>query len=165
MLASQAIFARRHLHSIILPLVSDYGVPLSALDRAKVTNEVQDEVFGLGPLDPLLQDPTVGDIYVNSRDAVYVERGGTLEKTDVTFRDNTHLRQIVDRIATAVGRRADESSPVMDARLPDGSRIKVIMPPLAMDGPILSIRRFHMTPLTADDRSEEHTSELQSLRH
>jgi pilus assembly protein CpaF len=151
MLASQAIFARRHLHSIILPLVSDYGVPLSALDRAKVTNEVQDEVFGLGPLDPLLQDPTVGDIYVNSRDAVYVERGGTLEKTDVTFRDNTHLRQIVDRIATAVGRRADESSPVMDARLPDGSRIKVIMPPLAMDGPILSIRRFHMTPLTADD--------------
>ena len=107
-----------------------------------------DEVFGLGPLEPLLQDPTVNDILVNTSNTVYVERRGVLEETDVVFKDNVHLMHIIDKIVSAVGRRVDESSPMVDARLPDGSRVNVIVPPLAVDGPILSIRRFGTTPLT-----------------
>ena len=101
-----------------------------------------DEVFGLGPLEPLLQDPTVTDILVNTADLVYVERGGVLEKTKVVFKDNHHLMHIIEKIVSKVGRRVDESSPMVDARLPDGSRVNAIIPPLAIDGPILSIRRF-----------------------
>ena len=110
-----------------------------------------DEVFGLGPLEPLLQDPTVTDILVNTADAVYVERGGVLETTNVVFKDNHHLMHIIEKIVSQVGRRVDESSPMVDARLRDGSRVNAIIPPLAIDGPILSIRRFGAHPLTADD--------------
>ena len=121
------------------------------MERQRLANEVLDEVFGLGPLEPLLQDPTVNDILVNTSDTVYVERGGVLESTNVVFKDNTHLMHIIDKIVSAVGRRVDESSPMVDARLKDGSRVNVIIPPLAVDGPILSIRRFGSTPLTAAD--------------
>ena len=139
--------ARQTLLTLILPLVSEQGVPFSASERERIANEVLDEVFGLGPLEPLLQDPTVNDILVNTHDSVYVERGGILEKTNVAFKDNTHLMHIIDKIVSSVGRRVDESSPMVDARLADGSRVNVIIPPLAVDGPILSIRRFGTTPL------------------
>jgi pilus assembly protein CpaF len=131
--------------------VSEQGVPFSASERERLANEVLDEVFGLGPLEPLLKDPTVNDILVNTYESVYVERGGVLEKTNVSFKDNTHLMHIIDKIVSSVGRRVDESAPMVDARLADGSRVNIIIPPLAVDGPILSIRRFGTTPLTADD--------------
>jgi pilus assembly protein CpaF len=143
--------ARQTLLTLILQLVSEQGVPFSASERERLANEVLDEVFGLGPLEPLLQDPTVNDILVNTYDSVYVERGGVLEKTNVSFKDNTHLMHIIDKIVSSVGRRVDESAPMVDARLADGSRVNIIIPPLAVDGPILSIRRFGTTPLTADD--------------
>jgi pilus assembly protein CpaF len=143
--------ARQQLLGIIFQLVSEQGIPFSAMERERIANEVLDEVFGLGPLEPLLQDPTVNDILVNTFDTVYVERGGVLERTNVVFKDNTHLMHIIDKIVSAVGRRIDESSPMVDARLQDGSRVNVIIPPLAVDGPILSIRRFGTTPLTAED--------------
>jgi len=143
--------ARQTLLTLILPLVSEQGIPFSASERERIANEVLDEVFGLGPLEPLLQDPTVNDVLVNTHDSVYVERGGILEKTSVAFKDNTHLMHIIDKIVSSVGRRVDESSPMVDARLLDGSRVNVIIPPLAVDGPIVSIRRFGTTPLTADD--------------
>ena len=136
---------------IILQLVAEQGVPFSISERDRLANEVLDEVFGLGPLEPLLQDPTVTDILVNTADVVYVERGGVLEKTNVVFKDNHHLLHIIEKIVSKVGRRVDESSPMVDARLPDGSRVNAIIPPLAIDGPILSIRRFGADPLTADD--------------
>ena len=143
--------ARHQLLAIIFQLVSEQGIPFSARERERIANEVLDEVFGLGPLEPLLQDPTVNDILVNTADTVYVERGGVLEATNVVFKDNTHLMHIIDKIVSAVGRRVDESSPMVDARLKDGSRVNVIIPPLAVDGPVLSIRRFGSTPLTAAD--------------
>ena len=143
--------ARQSLLTLILQLVSEQGVPFSASERERLANEVLDEVFGLGPLEPLLKDPTVNDILVNTYESVYVERGGVLEKTNVSFKDNTHLMHIIDKIVSSVGRRVDESAPMVDARLADGSRVNIIIPPLAVDGPILSIRRFGTTPLTADD--------------
>ncbi len=143
--------ARHQLLAIIFQLVTEQGIPFSARERERIANEVLDEVFGLGPLEPLLQDPTVNDILVNTADTVYVERGGVLEATNVVFKDNTHLMHIIDKIVSAVGRRVDESSPMVDARLKDGSRVNVIIPPLAVDGPVLSIRRFGSTPLTAAD--------------
>ncbi len=142
---------RQQLFSLILQLVADCGVPLSANERTRLASEVMDEVFGLGPLEPLLQDPTVTDILVNTANAVYVERGGLLEKTNVVFKDNHHLMHIIEKIVSKVGRRVDESSPMVDARLSDGSRVNAIIPPLAIDGPILSVRRFGADPLTADD--------------
>ncbi len=143
--------ARQTLLTLIVPLVGEQGVPFSASERDRIANEVLDEVFGLGPLEPLLQDPTVNDILVNTADTIYVERGGVLERTNVSFKDNVHLMHIIDKIVSSVGRRVDESSPMVDARLADGSRVNVIIPPLAVDGPILSIRRFGTTPLTAED--------------
>ena len=110
-----------------------------------------DEVFGLGPLEPLLRIDTISDILVNTYNTVYVERRGMLEKTNIVFKDNSHLMHIIDKIVSAVGRRIDESSPMVDARLKDGSRVNIIIPPLAVDGPILSIRRFGSTPLEAED--------------
>jgi len=151
LLTMQDLRARQPLLNIILPLVSEQGVPLSSLERDRIASEVLDEVFGLGPLEPLLQDPLVNDILVNTCDAVYVERAGILEKTNVVFKDNTHLMHIIDKIVSRVGRRVDEASPMVDARLPDGSRVNAIIPPLAVDGPILSIRRFGATPLTDAD--------------
>jgi pilus assembly protein CpaF len=142
---------RQQLLGIILQLVAEQSVPFSISERDRLANEVLDEVFGLGPLEPLLQDPTVSDILVNTADSVYVERGGVLERTNVVFKDNHHLLHIIEKIVTKVGRRVDESSPMVDARLLDGSRVNAIIPPLAIDGPILSIRRFGADPLTADD--------------
>jgi pilus assembly protein CpaF len=130
------------LTRVIENLMDTDGMPITLLERERLAREVLDEVFGLGPLEPLMRDPTVSDILVNTAKHVYVERRGLLEKTDVHFRDNAHLRQIIDRIVSAVGRRVDESSPMVDARLADGSRVNAIIPPLALDGPCLSIRRF-----------------------
>lgn len=142
---------RQKLLSTIAQLVGEQNVPLTAADRDSLAREVLNEVFGLGPLEPLLHDQTVSDILVNTFDTVYVERRGVIEKTAVVFRDNAHLMHIIDKIVSAVGRRIDESSPMVDARLLDGSRVNIVIPPLAVDGPILSIRRFGSSPLTADD--------------
>ena len=143
--------ARQQMLGVIHQLVSQQEIPLSAVERDALAREVMDEVFGLGPLEPLLQDATVNDILVNTYQTVYVERNGVLEKTSVVFKDNVHLMHIIDKIVSGVGRRVDESSPMVDARLPDGSRVNVIVPPLAVDGPILSIRRFGSAPLSAQD--------------
>jgi pilus assembly protein CpaF len=125
-------------------------------------DEIMAEAFGLGPLDPLMNDPTVSDILVNGPHTVYVERRGQLEMTDLVFADNTHLMQIIQRIAARVGRRTDEMSPMVDARLPDGSRVNAIIPPLALDGPVLSIRRFGVR-LTAEDLLDNATLAPQML--
>jgi pilus assembly protein CpaF len=139
------------LMTVIQQLIAEQGMPLSTADRDRLGQEVLDELFGLGPLEPLLQDPSVNDILVNTHRTVYVERRGILEKTNVVFKDNGHLMHIIDKIVSAVGRRVDESSPMVDARLKDGSRVNIVIPPLAVDGPIVSIRRFPTSPLTADD--------------
>lgn len=127
------------------------GIPLNAAEKETLYSEILDEVLGFGPLEPLLQDPTVSDILVNTYRQIYVERFGRLEPTDVRFKDDAHLRKIIDKIVSAVGRRIDESSPMVDARLPDGSRVNAIIPPLALDGPMLSIRRFSADPLELED--------------
>lgn len=142
---------KQQMLGVIRQLIGQQEVPLSAIERDALAREVMDEVFGFGPLEPLLQDPTVNDILVNTYNTVYVERNGVLEETSVVFKDNVHLMHIIDKIVSRVGRRVDESSPMVDARLPDGSRVNVIVPPLAVDGPILSIRRFGSSPLTAQD--------------
>lgn len=143
--------SRQSLLSMIHQLLGEQAIPLSVVERDRLAREVLDELFGLGPLEPLLQDPTVNDILVNTHTTVYVERAGVLERTSVAFKDNAHLMHIIDKIVSGVGRRIDESSPMVDARLADGSRVNVIIPPLAVDGPLLSIRRFGSTPLTEDD--------------
>lgn len=127
------------------------GVPLNLNERERLVTEIQDEVLGLGPLEPLMQDPSVSDILVNTYKQVYVERFGKLETTEARFKDDNHLRKIIDKIVSAVGRRIDESCPMVDARLSDGSRVNAIIPPLALDGPILSIRRFAVDPLELKD--------------
>jgi len=142
---------QQQIFMLIQQILTEQGVPLSVVERDRLAQEVLDEVFGLGPLEPLLNDPTISDILVNTFNAVYIERRGKLEKTSVTFKDNRHLMHIIDKVVSAVGRRVDESSPMVDARLKDGSRVNVIIPPLAVDGPILSIRRFGSTPLQAAD--------------
>jgi pilus assembly protein CpaF len=124
---------------------------LTSADQERLMDEVMDETFGLGPLETLLKDPTISDILVNRFDHVYVEKRGRLELSEVTFRDNSHLRQIIDRIVGLVGRRVDETSPMVDARLADGSRVNAIIPPLALDGPAMSIRRFGSKPLLPED--------------
>jgi pilus assembly protein CpaF len=136
---------------VIQQIINEQGVPLSATERDRLAQEVLDEVFGLGPLEPLLKDDTISDILVNTYNSIYVERRGVLEKTTLTFQDNRHLLHIIDKIVSAVGRRIDESSPMVDARLPDGSRVNAIIGPLAIDGPCLSIRRFGSKPLGAED--------------
>ena len=136
---------------ILEALVVGESTPMNLQERERLAQEVLDEVFGLGPLEPLLADPTVSDILVNTHRRVYVERKGMLELTGIQFRDDAHLMAIIDRIVSAIGRRVDESSPMVDARLADGSRVNAIIPPLAVDGPILSIRRFGRDPLTSDD--------------
>jgi pilus assembly protein CpaF len=126
-------------------------VPLSLYDRENVIEDVLNELFGLGPLEALLKDPTISDILVNNASQVFIEREGRIEDTDIVFRDDRHLMQIIERIVSAVGRRIDESTPMVDARLQDGSRVNVIIPPLALDGPAMSIRRFRTDRLGADD--------------
>ena len=142
--------ARVQVQEVIQQLIVNLNVPLSTLERDRLTREVVHEVFGLGPLEPLLQDASINDILVNTHRKVYVERGGVLEKTNVVFKDEGHLSHIIDKIVSKVGRRVDESSPMCDARLPDGSRVNVIIPPLAVDGPILSIRRFGKIPIGSE---------------
>jgi pilus assembly protein CpaF len=127
------------------------GMPLNMVERERLFTEIQDEVFGLGPLEPFLQDPKVSDILVNTYNRVYVEKYGKLEITDARFKDDAHLMKIIDKIVSSLGRRIDESSPMVDARLPDGSRVNAIIPPLAIDGPMLSIRRFAVIPLELED--------------
>jgi pilus assembly protein CpaF len=148
---ADAVGGRHRLLAVILQLISEQSAPLSAPERDQLAHDILDEVFGLGPLEPLLHDPTVNDILVNTCKRVYVERRGVIEKTDIVFKDEAHLMHIIDKIVSAVGRRIDESSPMVDARLLDGSRVNIVIPPLAVDGPLLSIRRFGAIPLTADD--------------
>jgi pilus assembly protein CpaF len=142
---------RREVTQILEALVVGESTPMNLQERERLATEVLDEVFGLGPLEPLLADPTISDILVNTHKRVYVERRGILEMTSIQFRDDIHLMSIIDRIVSAVGRRVDESSPMVDARLADGSRVNAIIPPLAVDGPCLSIRRFGRDPLTSED--------------
>jgi len=127
------------------------SIPLNYNERERLFKEIQYEVMGLGPLEPFLQDPTISDILVNTHKQIYVERFGRLELTEAGFKDDAHLRRIIDKIVSAVGRRIDESCPMVDARLPDGSRVNAIIPPLSIDGPILSIRRFAVEPLELED--------------
>jgi len=141
----------REIGSIIESLILEEGVPLNKSEKEQIIVEVQHETFGLGPLEPLLEDPTISDILVNNHASVFIERRGKLEKTNILFRDNAHLLQIIERIVSKVGRRIDESSPYVDARLTDGSRVNAIIPPLALDGPVLSIRRFGTNPLKGTD--------------
>ena len=135
-------------------LLAQEAMPLSTTDRDRLVNDVQHELFGLGPLEPLLGDPTISDILVNSHSTIYVERRGKLEVTNVTFKDDEHLMRVIERIVSSVGRRIDESSPMVDARLRDGSRVNAIIPPLSIDGPVLSIRRFGAEPLRMDSLIE-----------
>ncbi|HKZ73620.1 MAG TPA: CpaF family protein [Steroidobacteraceae bacterium] len=143
--------ARIQIREITNRLFNEEAAPLSLAQRQFLVRRIEDEVMGHGPLEPLLADPTVADILVNGPHSVYVERRGKLELTDVRFNDDQHLMNIIDRIVSAVGRRVDESSPMVDARLKDGSRVNAIIPPLAIDGPMLSIRRFAVELLTAED--------------
>ena len=142
---------RVEIRRILEDMVAAEAIPVSRADRDRLVMEVQHEVFGLGPLETLMKDPEISDILVNSSSQIFVERYGKLEKTDVRFRDDSHLMQIIERIVTRVGRRVDESSPMVDARLGDGSRVNAIIPPLALDGPVLSIRRFGAERLTVND--------------
>jgi pilus assembly protein CpaF len=142
--------ARQAVAGMVNEIIVAQRVPLNFSEQGRVEAELLDEVFGLGPLEPLLADPTISDILVNDRNHVFIERGGILSKVDTAFRDDRHLLQIIDRIVSRVGRRVDESSPMVDARLPDGSRVNAIIPPLALDGPALSIRRFGTGPLAAN---------------
>ena len=142
---------RRQVGSIVESLVVGESTPMNLQERERLVQEVLDEVFGLGPLEPLLADPTVSDILVNTCKRVYIERKGMLEETAIQFRDDAHLMTIIDRIVSAVGRRVDESSPMVDARLADGSRVNAIIPPLSIDGPCLSIRRFGHKRLSAQE--------------
>src|SRR5881409_2077424 len=137
--------------AVIQDLVANLQTPMSGRERERLSLEVLDEVFGLGPLEPLLQDPGINDILVNGHKLVYVERAGILEETNIRFKDDAHLMHIIDKIVSGVGRHVDESSPMVDARLADGSRVNVIIPPLAIDGPHLSIRRFGHIPISEDD--------------
>jgi pilus assembly protein CpaF len=143
--------ARSQIREITNRLLLEESAPLSLAQRQFVTRRIEDEIMGHGPLEPLLADPTISDILVNGHDQVYIERRGKLELTEVRFNDDAHLMNIIDRIVSAVGRRVDESSPMVDARLKDGSRVNVIIPPLALDGPMLSIRRFAIELLTMED--------------
>jgi pilus assembly protein CpaF len=149
--------AREEVLVLIRNSVNAEVVPLSFAERERLSREILDEIFGLGPLEPLLKDHTISDILVNRFDKVYIERAGKLELTGLSFKDNQHLMQIIERIVSRVGRRVDESSPMVDARLADGSRVNAIIPPLALDGACLSIRRFGRDPVTARNMIENHT--------
>jgi pilus assembly protein CpaF len=145
---------QQQIRRVVEDMLVDDETPLSRQEREQIIVEVQHETFGLGPIEPLMQDPSVSDVLVNGPKLVYIERRGKLERTKVIFRDDAHLLQIIDRIVSAVGRRIDESSPMVDARLADGSRVNAIIPPLALDGPVLSIRRFATEPFKMSDLIE-----------
>ena len=148
---------REQIGAVIERLVSDEAIPMTANERERLIEEVLDEVFGLGPLETLLKDPTVSDILVNGYDSIYVERGGHLVETNVRFKDQSHVRMIIDRIVSAVGRRIDDSSPIVDARLIDGSRVCAVIPPLSLLGPVLTIRRFGKKLLSTEDLLKNET--------
>ncbi len=143
--------AEAEIRALVVSLVAEEATPISLSERDTLFVDLIDEVFGLGPLEPLLRDPTISDILVNTYQHVFVERGGVLERVPASFQDNTHLLRVIDRIVSGVGRRVDDSSPMVDARLTDGSRVNAIIPPLAVDGPLLSIRRFPAERLKAAD--------------
>jgi pilus assembly protein CpaF len=142
---------KQQIRRIVEEMLAADDTPLSRQEREQLVTEVEHETFGLGPIEPLMQDPTISDVLVNGPRMVYIERRGKLERTRVIFRDDAHLMQVIERIVSAVGRRVDESSPMVDARLPDGSRVNAIIPPLALDGPVLSIRRFAVEPFRVSD--------------
>jgi pilus assembly protein CpaF len=148
---------REELGLLVERLIQESGAALNTLERRRLTLDIQDEIMGLGPLEPLLADPTVSDILINGPKQVFVERRGRLEISDVVFSDTAHLMKIIDKIVSRIGRRVDESSPMVDARLPDGSRVNAIIPPLALDGPLVSIRRFATVPLTIKDLIDKHS--------
>jgi pilus assembly protein CpaF len=157
-LTKLAALSQEQVHAEVSRLaesvLAQEAMPLSTSERDRLVNDVQHELFGLGPLEPLLSDPTISDILVNSHSTIYVERRGKLEVTNVAFKDDEHLMRVIERIVSSVGRRIDESSPMVDARLRDGSRVNAIIPPLAIDGPVLSIRRFGAEPLRMDSLIE-----------
>jgi pilus assembly protein CpaF len=142
---------RTEIRTALTKLIDEEKTPLSLVEKDRVIEEVLNEVFGLGPLEPLLQDPTISDILVTTPRLVYIERAGKLYRTPVEFKDNSHLTRIIEKIVSRVGRRVDESSPMVDARLPDGSRVNAVISPVAVDGPLLSIRRFGRDPLQAEE--------------
>ncbi len=142
---------REELKSLVERLLNEESLAINQAERASLVSDIQQEVLGLGPLEPLLADPSISDILVNSSRSVYVERHGKLEATNVRFENDAHVLKIIDKIVSGIGRRIDESSPMVDARLPDGSRVNAIIPPLAIDGPVLSIRRFAVVPLKMSD--------------
>jgi len=142
---------RAEVRAAVVRLVEEERAPISLMEKDRVIDEVLDEVFGLGPLEPLLADPTISDILVSTPKLIYIERAGKLYRTPLQFKDDAHLLRIIEKIVSRVGRRIDESSPMVDARLPDGSRVNAVVPPVAVDGPLLSIRRFGRDPLMAED--------------
>ena len=146
---------RMEIRAAVAKLVEEEKTPLSLVEKDRLIEEILDEVFGLGPLEPLLQDPTISDILVTTPKLVYVERAGKLYRTPVEFKDNGHLLRIIEKVVSRVGRRVDESSPLVDARLPDGSRVNAAIPPVAIDGPLLSIRRFGRTALRGEDLAKK----------
>jgi pilus assembly protein CpaF len=141
----------RRLRNTLTDTVESRALPLNRLERERLVEEILDEILGLGPLEPLLRDPEISDILINGCDTIFIEKKGRLQKVDVRFNSDAHLMQIIDRIVSAVGRRIDETNPMVDARLSDGSRFNAIIPPLALDGPTVSIRRFGTVPIAADD--------------
>ena len=143
--------AEAEIRALLVDLINEEAMPLNMSERESILRDVLDEVFGFGPLEPLLRDSTVSDIMVNTASQVFVERNGKIERLESTFQDDAHLMRVIDRIVSGVGRRIDDSSPMVDARLPDGSRVNAIIPPLAVDGPLLSIRRFPAERLKAED--------------
>ena len=153
---------RAEVRQAVLAIIEDEPNLLSAAEKQQISDEVLHEVFGLGPLEPLLQDPAISDILVNGHKQVYIERKGLLELTNVRFHDDAHLLRIIDKIVSQVGRRVDESTPMVDARLSDGSRVNAIIPPLAVDGPLLSIRRFGTDKLMPEDLVAQ---EVDDARH
>ena len=160
--------AEAEIRSLTASLLAEARAPLTLAEREAILGDVLDEVFGFGPLEPLLRDKTVNDILVNTASHVYVERDGVLERVPAAFQDNQHLLRVIDRIVSGAGRRIDDSSPMVDARLPDGSRVNAIIPPLAVDGPLLSIRRFSADRMTGEDlltRQALTPPMLEFLRH
>ncbi len=148
---------RTQIGLVVERLVADEGIPMTLAERERVIEEILDEVFGLGPLEPLLKDPSISDILVNGFESVYVERAGRMVETNIRFKDSAHVRLIIERIVSAIGRRIDDSSPIVDARLADGSRVCAVIPPLSLIGPVMSIRRYGKKVLAPDDLLKNET--------
>src|SRR5215468_11069650 len=148
---------RGQIGAVVERLILDESLPMTLAERERLIEEILDEVFGLGPLEALLKDPTISDIMVNGFDNIYVERGGRLVETNIRFKDGAHVRMIIERIVSAIGRRIDDSSPIVDARLADGSRVCAVIPPLSLIGPVMSIRRYGKKVLTTDDLLKNET--------